>query len=391
MLARAASLLLLLVGVAPAGIGQPNRPPPPTWARDVAPIFYQRCISCHWVGGVAPFSLMTYNDVRSIGPVIKDQVVRREMPPWLGDGPVGEFVNDLRLGDREIAIIASWVDGGALAGSASELREPPPVPTWRLGPPDLVLGLPKPYALPTDGPRVMREFPLRLQLDGDRYVESVEVRPGHPFNTHHALVTLKDGPHTQVIGSYLPGGARPLPAGIGKRIPKHATATLSMYYDPHPDALPVVDGETTVGVRFAKSPPEKLAFTGLSTSRAIDLAPNAADVDVRGEPFVFAQDSHIVNLTPRMYRRGKTFTFTLILPDGSTRAILKTTRWKDDWQPTYELRTPVAAPKGSRIVAVGRFDNSSNNEYNPDPTLRIRYPQEVMEGYFEYTIDARKK
>ena len=388
MLARAVSLILLFELV-PAAAQQPA-PTPPTWSRDVAPIFYKHCVPCHRANGVAPHSLMTYDQVRGIAGVIKDQVVRREMPPWLIEGPPGVFANDLRISDREIAIISAWVDGGALPGSAQDLHEPPALSTWQMGTPDLVLGLPKPYALPTGGPRVMREFRLPLMLDGDRYVQSVEVRPGHPFNTHHALVTLKDGPHTQVLGSYLPGGARPLPAGVGKRIPKGATATLLMYYDPDPDGHPLVDGGTTVGVTFATSPPRQLAFTGLSSSRTIDLAPNAADVDVRGDPFVFAQDSHIINLTPRMYRRGKIFTFTLILPDGSTRVLLKTTRWKDDWQPTYELLTPVAAPKGSRLEAVGRFDNSANNEYNPDPALRIRFPQEVMEGYFEYTIDAVK-
>jgi hypothetical protein len=387
MLTRAASLLLL-IGLAPAGSDQPARPAPPTWSRDVAPIFFKSCVKCHWPHGVAPLSLLTYDEVAPMASVIRDQVVRREMPPWLVDGPIGEFVNDLRITDREIAIIAAWADAGAPAGAARDLPEAPAFPTWQMGKPDLVLGLPKPFALPTDGNRLLREFSLPLPLAEDQYVERVEVRPGHPFNTHHALVTVKDGGRTQVIGSHLPGGSSPLPAGIVKRIRKGASLTLSMYYDP--DLEPVIDGETTVALKFATTPPQQIALTGLSSSREIDLAPNTADIDVRGEPFVFTEDSHILDLTPRMYRRGKQFTYTLVLPDGKERVILKTTRWKDDWQPTYSLTTPIAAPKGSRLVAVGRFDNSSNHEYNPDPKQRVRYPQEVMEGYFEYTVDGQK-
>jgi hypothetical protein len=394
MLTRAAALLLL-VGLASPGIDQPAqtpRPAPPTWARDVAPIVFKNCVSCHWAHGVAPISLMRYDEVLPVATAIRDQVVRREMPPWLVDGPIGEFLNDTRMSDREIAIIAAWIDAGAPAGLARDLPEPPPFPTWQMGKPDVVLGLPKPYALPSGGPRVGRDFSLSLPLNEDKYVERVEVRPGRPLNTHHALVTVKDEPRTQVIGSYLPGGSLPLPAGIGKRIPKGASLTLSIHYDPEPDpdAETVIDGATTVGLKFATTPPQQIAFTGQSSSRAINLAPNTADIDVRGEPFVFADDSHILSLTPRMYRRGKQFTYTLVLPGGSSRVILKTTRWKDDWQPTYALKTPLAAPRGSRLVATGRFDNSSNHEYNPDPTQRIRYPREVMEGYFEFTVDARK-
>ena len=36
----------------------------PTFSRDVAPIFYAKCISCHRPGEVAPMSLITFREAR---------------------------------------------------------------------------------------------------------------------------------------------------------------------------------------------------------------------------------------------------------------------------------------------------------------------------------------
>ena len=54
---------------------------------------------------------------------------------------------------------------------------------------------------------------------------------------------------------------------------------------------------------------------------------------------------------------------------------------------TYVLREPVAVPKGSRIETIAHWDNSAGNKRNPDPTVRVPFGPEIMNGYFEYTID----
>src|ERR1043166_3575892 len=59
--------------------------PPPTFNRDVAPIFYARCVGCHRAGESAPMALVSYDDARPWARAIKARVVSREMPPWLAD------------------------------------------------------------------------------------------------------------------------------------------------------------------------------------------------------------------------------------------------------------------------------------------------------------------
>src|SRR3954469_22670119 len=74
----------------------------PTFTKDVAPIFYSRCVECHRPTMFAPMSLMTYEEARPWARSIKQRVVSRAMPPWGADAEHGTFKNDPRLTQNEI-------------------------------------------------------------------------------------------------------------------------------------------------------------------------------------------------------------------------------------------------------------------------------------------------
>src|ERR1043166_8595119 len=84
----------------------------PTFTKDIAPIFYDRCVTCHRAGEVAPMSLLTYDDVRPWAKAIKRKVESREMPPWGADPRFGTFKDDQSLTAAQIRTIAEWVDAG---------------------------------------------------------------------------------------------------------------------------------------------------------------------------------------------------------------------------------------------------------------------------------------
>src|SRR5262245_56667605 len=67
-----------------------------TFTKDVAPIFYSSCATCHSPGEMAPMSLLTYKEVRPWAKAIRERVLSREMPPWYADPNHGEFANDAR-------------------------------------------------------------------------------------------------------------------------------------------------------------------------------------------------------------------------------------------------------------------------------------------------------
>ncbi len=75
----------------------------PTFTKDVAPIFYKNCVSCHRPGEIAPMSLLDYQSARPWAKAIREAVATQKMPPWFADPRYGHFSNDARLKETEIA------------------------------------------------------------------------------------------------------------------------------------------------------------------------------------------------------------------------------------------------------------------------------------------------
>src|ERR1700683_4025436 len=115
----------------------PDANKPVTFAKDIAPIFQEKCQNCHRAGAMAPMSLVTYEETRPWARAIRQRVLMRQMPPWNIDKTVGiqQFQNDISLSDEQIATIVRWVDEGAPRGDAKDMPPPKPPPDndgWQL-------------------------------------------------------------------------------------------------------------------------------------------------------------------------------------------------------------------------------------------------------------------
>ena len=91
---RVLSVLVGLLAVSTATMTPVHTAPAataPTFAKDIAPILYEKCATCHRPGEVAPMALLTYQDARPWARAIKDKVVARQMPPWFADPAVERF------------------------------------------------------------------------------------------------------------------------------------------------------------------------------------------------------------------------------------------------------------------------------------------------------------
>src|SRR5438045_7113361 len=94
--------VVLAIGVSAQDTRVPPNQNAPTFSRDVAPILYSKCVTCHRPGEVAPMSLITYKDVRPWARAIREKVVTRTMPPWFADPAHGTFRNDRSLTPAQI-------------------------------------------------------------------------------------------------------------------------------------------------------------------------------------------------------------------------------------------------------------------------------------------------
>src|SRR5688500_5560589 len=77
----------------------------PTFNKDVAPIVFANCTTCHRPGEIAPMSLLTFKDARPWARSIAEQVKSGAMPPWHADPAVGQFANARALTDAEKSTI----------------------------------------------------------------------------------------------------------------------------------------------------------------------------------------------------------------------------------------------------------------------------------------------
>ena len=131
----------------------------PTWSRDIAPVLYKNCTTCHHAGGAGPFSLITYGDARRWGPQVLVVTQSRFMPPWLPQPGYGDFADVRRLSDSDRSLIQRWVANKMPEGNASEAPAPPHYDaTWQFGKPDLILKVPSSFTLPAGGTERLSQF-----------------------------------------------------------------------------------------------------------------------------------------------------------------------------------------------------------------------------------------
>jgi hypothetical protein len=389
-----------------------------TFTKDVAPIIQKNCQVCHRPGEIAPMSFMTYKEVRPWARAIREKVVAREMPPWFADPKHGEFENDCRLSQEDIDTIAAWVETGAKEGDPKDLRPNPEFTHgWQIGKPDVVLSMSSEYSVPAEGVIPYKFFAVPTNFTEDKYVQFAEIRQGNRNLVHHIIVDVRYPEHGKLpnAGEIKPedlgalrgqgGGERAgdsdgrlvgwapgeapliLRPGQAKLVKKGSVLIFQVHYTTKGVAG---TDRSSVGLIFSKAPVEKRVITAGAVARNLAIPPGDPNYESSGT-FAFKEDSHIDSLHPHMHLRGKDFLYRLVYADGTSKTLLWVPRYDFNWQLTYVLKEPVAAPRGSRLECIAHHDNSANNKFNPDPTKLVQWgPQtwdEMMIGYLDYTLD----
>lgn len=342
--------------------------------------------------------LRTYQETRPWAKAIRDQVRTRKMPPWLADPCCGHFSNDRSLSAAEIDTLASWVENGAEKGDprAAPLEKQWPQ-GWNLPSRDLELKMSKPFAVPASGAVEYQYFPIATGFKEDRWVQSVEVRPGNPSLVHHIVVYIQEPGAALIRGAtkadiltvYAPGSTPDTwPEGMAKLIKAGSVLVLEIHYTPN--GKPAFD-QTALGFVLAKAPPKKRVLT-LQLNNDRFLIP-AGEKDYRVTAWgSIPNDALLLSLFPHMHLRGKSFEYALIDDKNHVQTLLNIPHYDFFWQLSYRLQTPIPLKKGMRLQCWATFDNSPNNPRNPDPSVDVTYGQqsweEMMIGFFDVAVDA---
>lgn len=366
--------------------------PNPTYTKDVAPILFENCASCHREGQVGPMSLLTYQEVRPWAKSIQKNVAEGAMPPWDADHGFGPWIDDRSMSQAEIDTVVNWVEQGAKRGNPKDMPDSPTFSDseWSLGEPDYVIQF-ESHDVPGNGPDLFHDFIHETNLTEDKWLTDVEVLPGSSEVVHHVILWkgARGGGNPQGwIGAWAAGAApQQFAEGTGRKLEAGSVVRGDMHY--HPAEEDYTDA-TRVGFHFSDGPIEKELVNLWVMNAEFKIPAGAANHEVKSK-YTVLEDSHLISLTPHMHYRGKDFIYTATFPDGSSKDLLSVSDYDFNWQTEYRFEDPLAVPKGTVIDCVAHFDNSTGNEANPDPTKDIRFgPEsydEMMIGFIDFVVD----
>jgi Flp pilus assembly protein TadD len=409
-LASAAALLLQLAIPGKRVLAeQPTHPAaskpaklPPTWTRQVAPILYANCTTCHHPGGAGPFSLITYEDARRWAPEIVRVTQTHYMPPWLPEPGYGDFANARRLSDKDLEAIKSWAANGMPRGDSSQAPAPPAYSSgWTLGKPDLVLTVEQPFTLNAGGEDVFRNFILPYPLKDTHYIRAMEIQPGVARIVHHANVLIdrtaeyrrqhpadwqQGVPGMELVvdagKTFDPDGhflfwkpdtpALVEPNGMPWRLDPGNDLILNMHLKPSGKTETI---RPQIGLYFTDTPPSQLPMLlQLDRDDALDIPAGQADFPVEDE-MTLPIAVQLLGIYPHAHYLGKQMECWATLPGkrgGNKLWLIRINDWDIDRQSVYSYKHPISLPRGTVIHMRYVYDNSSGNPHNPHiPPVRV--------------------
>jgi hypothetical protein len=366
-----------------------------TFTKDIAPILQRSCQNCHRPDGVAPMSLVTYEDVRPWARAIKQRTSigphRGVMPPWYIEKNVGiqKYKNDPSLSDLEIAKIGKWADTGAPQGNPADMppaRTFEDANTWAIGTPDLIVKT-KDVLVKGDAPDWWGEIEsVPTGLTENRYVAALQIREINDVPSGGAGRATVGGRfvfHHMIWGTDQGGGG-----GVNTPWPVHEVGRGADFFPPEAGRLlkageKVVSNsvhlhsngrDTTahleIGFKFhpkGYEPTLKPSQSrGLGNGLDISIRPNEANQQLHAYT-VLQENTKVTSFEPHLHAPGSRMCLEAIW--GINIQTLSCAGYDHNWVRGYDYADDAAPllPKGTILHIIGYMDNSPANRNVPDP------------------------
>jgi hypothetical protein len=364
----------------------------PTWVADVAPVLYDNCSHCHHEGQVAPFSIMGYEDATTNALSIYSALEDGHMPPWPADPEYRHFVGETIVTDQQIADILAWIEGGMPFGdpdlepSAPEFNDNGTL----LDHVDFVAAI-EPYTLQSNGEEY-RWFVIPTNFAETKYIQGIEVFAGLPEVVHHADISLDvtgnsaafdaldplsgfNGStgwptYTTYMNAWQPGaGPAKYPDNWGIPLPPGADIVIEIHYGP--GAAEEIDN-TYMNLQFVDDPNNVrpisvgwLMSPGNMTDGPLVIPANQVST-FHQEVIPFWSDKSVISICPHMHLLGQSYKVWMETPSGDSIPLCDIPQWDFHWQFYYMFQQPQHIPAGSIFKSEAVYDNTTNNELNPN-------------------------
>jgi len=379
-----------------------------TFAKDIAPILQRSCQNCHRPDGVAPMSLVTYEEVRPYARAINQRTHigprKGVMPPWYVEKNIGiqHYKDDPSLSELELAKIAKWVELGAPQGNPADMPSANSfanLDTWNIGQPDLIVKT-EDILVKANAPDWWGEIKsVPTGLTEDRYVSAVQVREVNDVpkdGSGRATVGGRYVWHHLIWGTRVPNAADDDPGNVaeaeaaaagGTNWPVHEVGRNADFFDPQGARLlragsQIVSNSVHLHSNGRDTTAHlEIGFTFMPKGYKPTLRPerlalgNGVDIDIR--PMEANQQLHayavtqenvkIVSFEPHLHAPGDRMCLEAIW--GYTIQTLTCVGYDHNWVRGYDYAddSQPLLPKGTILHIIGYMDNSPSNKNVADP------------------------
>lgn len=362
-----------------------------TYHRDVRPILEKNCNSCHLDGGIGPFSLTTYQEVKPLASLVAMTVETGQMPPWPPADDCGEFKSEKILSADEVFTIKEWAEEGAIEGDPADYVAPDAEEQITLdGEPDFVVDIGTDYVPnpPDGGVDDYHCFVIDPEFTEDKFLNAYQTRPGNVATVHHMLYwavpktadnvnriqelsdRTPDVPgytcfggnridEIGLLGAWVPGtGIIKMDSGHGFRIPADSLIVVQIHYNTLNGVEP---DRTNIDLHFNEDG---------ATSQVLGMYPFPdSDLDIRagdsnakeGTSFTLPIGVDVYGVFPHMHQLGKRIRVSASLGDEET-CMVDIPDWDFNWQGIYIFKEPREVRPGSTLNIDCWYDNSAENQ-----------------------------
>jgi hypothetical protein len=401
----------------------------PNWHEDVAPVVIERCGGCHTSGGVAPYSMQTYDDTRPLAQLMAVRAEERLMPPWHAIEtaecqPPAAFKHDARLSDDQVQLLRDWADLGAPEGDPALAAPLPPPPSLDLPSPTVTATMQSGLTIEPSGSRL--DFFHCLSLDPghaqDVFVDGMQVIPGNHAVVHHVLIYVDlqgasaawpggvsancgggaGVSNVLLVGAWVPGGLpMETPDGVGIRLPAGARIVLNMHYHAVVTG-PEVDDATGLALRWQTTPPEYVAefsLIGAPGQGSVTTAPFMIPAGASGHqetvdyavPNIGPAEVRVFSVLNHMHKVGVDMKTSVIRASGEEECLVQTPAYDYNWQRLYEYDAPIEqafrVQNGDVVRVRCTYDNTLDNPSVVEALAELGLTEPQNVGLGEGTLD----
>jgi hypothetical protein len=371
--------------------GRPRTPTPErsiryrTFTDHVAGVLESRCQSCHQVGGMAPFPLVSFQDAVLHADQIREVLSAGRMPPVQTDARYGQWRGGYSMSKTEVQNLLDWLDAGRSIGNESATFPSPKPVAWHIDSPTTVVS-PNDWVLipPGKGGRpfyvVVDEALTKDLFPEDLWVTQLEVKPSlastvrhlqayifapgvdpTPENTSRALATVTRTPDGRDFS---------FPDGTGLRLPARSRILFEMIVGP--TSKPMSEKPTLGLVRATGAIESEIRMENIY-SPTVAIEPNdAAAIDQQVRQL--QQRAELWGVVPAMNLIGSEFRLSVEVPREDPEILLQLVRQDPAYRQAYWFSEPRALRSGTKLAVQGRWDHSRLGGY------RLPAQQPVSKG-----------